>query len=392
MATQEALLRRLRRLIDDAGHGYSQSAPGFATDLTGLGPAAFSFGIQMGGDLIPTQVTIPVAGLSTGTAIAHALQVSVRAADPSLPNGSNSQYSNFSCTFDSREGYVLRSGSIGSQSMVAVTLPTSGDDITEPLKLGLHNGGYESPAHSDFSDEELLELVDNSISEQNNIGNISYWVVDTLPPEYETVIIYRTWSALLDVMMGRSAWWHPQKVSSEEAAPNVVFDNLFRLARWLKDKLDELQDELDSRIEVGKAIVFDRQLQAYVGDEAYKNPRNNPRILAVVSGETPTSVILEFDEILTLDVKHVYIGMREGAATVWDQTKFTEQGFLNPPSNQVAGLHEDATLVRSLRSTKNTMVKVEDLSPGTVYYFAIQIVDQNGNRHFSNSYGFEVPN
>lgn len=394
MATSDALIRRLRRLVDDVGHGYSQSAPGFATTLEGLGLPNLSFGIQMDNDLTPVEVTLSTGALSTGLSIAHAIQVAVRAANPGLllvPPDSRGEYSNFSCLFDPREGYMLRSGGIGSKSMVAITPPTSGNDLTTHLKLGLHNGGYESPAKTDFSDEELVEMLQESLELQNSSGNPTSWTFDTLPDDYSTVVIYRTWGNLLDVFMGRSAWWHPQKVASEEISPNTVFENLFKLSRWLKDKLDDLLEELDSKIEVHNAIVFDRVYQEYVGDLAYRDYKNQPRILAVLQGETDSDVVLEFDEVLTLDAKYVYLAMREGASGVWDKTKLTEETFVNPVTGTVAALGDNSTLVRTLKSMKNTFIKITDLTPGSTYYFALQVVDQNGNRYFSDEYGYTLP-
>jgi hypothetical protein len=37
------------------------------------------------------------------------------------------------------------------------------------------------------------------------------------------------------------------------------------------------------------------------------------------------------------------------------------------------------------------MVRISGFTPGQTYYFAIQLVDQNGVRYFSNEYAYTLP-
>jgi len=262
---------------------------------------------------------------------------------------------------------------------------TTGDDATPWLKLGLGQGGYESTAKVDWSDSDLAEIMDLSLAEQNNTGDISSWTYATLPSEYENVIVYRSWSSLVDTMLGRAAWFHPQKVASEEVTPNIIFDNLYKLARWLRDRVEEMVSGFEGQIEVYTTTVWDREAGAYVGDNVYKNSANTPRILKILPGANATQAILEFAEILTPDIKKLYIGMK-GSAGVFDQTIFTVEN--SNTDTDITGLSSGALLVRRLTTSKNTMVKVTGLVSATTYYFAIQTVDQNGNRHFSGEVSF----
>jgi hypothetical protein len=342
-----------------------------------------------------TPVDVPlgsIAALTTGPAIARAIQTSIRAADPGLALPTPVRTPSFdgvSCIYDPREGYVIRSGTIGNLSVVHVLPPTVGDDVTGLLKLGLNEGGYESPAKVEWSDTDLGEYLDLALAEQNNTGEITSWTYSTLPSEYENAIVYRTWASLVDTMLGRAAWFHPQKVASEEVTPNTVFDNLFKLAEWLKERLDEIVTGLDSQIECSTVVVWDREEGRYVGNNSYDGEANTPRILSILPGSTDSEAILEFAEILTPDVKIIYIGSK-GSAGVFDPTVFTASEF--DALAETTGLSTGATLVRKLTSTKHTMVKVSGLSPDTTYYFAMQTLDQNGNRRFSGEVSFTTPN
>lgn len=389
MADQASLIRRLRRLIDDAGHAYSQSAPGFGENLSLVSDP--SFDLQLDATPALTLHLTPVAYLTTGAAIAKAIQDSVRAADPALPASTTEGFANFIATFSRQEGFILRSGSAGSSSRVTVLPSSDGDDVTSALKLGAHVGGYETEPQHDFSDEELLELLEQSLDTQNQIGTISSWTYATLPPEYETLVVYRAWSNVVDVLLGRSASYFPQKVASEETSANVIFDNLLKLAKWLKDKIDELQNELESGIAVSTTTRFDRFSGIQVGDNAYKSVENYAVINSVLSTEDGLGVILEFAEILSLDIKRVYVGYKETSGGVFDQTLLTEEDYNEQGLEAVACLSSGAVLARTLKNTKNTLVKIDDLTPGSTYYFAIQVVDQNGNRYFSNEVAYELP-
>jgi hypothetical protein len=392
MSDRASLIRRLRRLIDDVGHGYSQSAPGWSADLSASALAAPAFAVLM--DDASTPVDVPlgsVASLSTGPAIARAIQTSIRAADPglALPTPVRTPaFDGVSCIYDAREGYVIRSGTIGNLSVVHVLPPTVGDDVTGLLKLGLNEGGYESPAKVEWSDTDLGEMMDLSLAEQNNTGEITSWTYSTLPSEYENAIVYRTWASLVDTMLGRAAWFHPQKVASEEVTPNTVFDNLFKLAEWLKDRLNDIVTGLDSQIECSTVVVWDREEGRYVGNNAYDGEANTPRILNILPGSTESEAILEFAEILTPDTKIVYVGMNTSSG-VFDQTVFTDAAF--DPSAETTGLSTGAILVRKLSSTKHVMVKVTGLAADTDYYFAMQTLDQNGNRRFSSEMKYTTP-
>lgn len=395
--TREDMVLRLRRLIDDVGNAYSQSAPGFITNILELqppdpdppdpplDPIEPTIGIYIDGAEDPVDVHIePLASLTSGQAIAAALQRGIRAA------GETQGFTNCVVTFHRADGYVIRSGTYGSKSSVHVVPSTTGFDVLEQLKLGLGNGGYESESQLDFSDEELEAILDDSLAIQNNVGEKTSWDYDTLPPEFQTVVSYRGWASVVDTKLGRAANYYPQKVASEETSANVIFENFYKLARWLQDRIDDMVNGLESQVETYSIVRWDRELQKFVGDNTYYDSDNRARVNAVLPGINPGEVVLEFEQLLTADTKYVYVAYSQ-ARPVWDATKLTEASFSDPGFSSVAGLADGATLTREIKGAKNNLVKITGLTPGETYYFAVQVTDQNGNRYFSNEVSVALP-
>lgn len=377
--SQDALLTRLRRLIDDAGHGFSQSAPAWLADLGSTGLADPRIAVEL--DSLP-RVQVPLGSvdyLRTGGAIAIAIQSAVRALDPD-PEGTTA-YQGFFARFNPKEGFLLRSGSIGSTSEVHVFPPDAGDDVTAALKLGAHVGGYEDTPTLNYTDEELNELLDLALAEQNRIGDITSWTWASLPTQYETVVTYRAWGSIIDTMLGTAAHFYPQKVAGEEVSPNRIFDNLFKLRGWLDDKLDDLLEELESQIQVANLTRWDIYTGTYVGDNAYKPSETQPFLLAAIEGATNTEAIIELGENLTMDIKKVYVAYRDQEG-VFDPTLLNDDDF--DILSLDAALSPGSVLAKTLTQLKNPLVKITGLTPGATYHFAAQLVDQNGNYYFSN--------
>lgn len=392
--TRYEMVLRLRRLIDDVGSAYSQSAPGYVTNILDLQPPAPvppivpTIGIYIDDMEDPVDVVLaPLESLTSGQAIAAAIQRGIRAADPVLLRQG---FTNCVCTFHRADGYVLRGGTYGSRSEVHVVPATTGFDVSEHLKLGLANGGYESESHLDFSDYELEAIIDDALAVQNNVGEKTSWDYDTLPPEFQTVVSYRGWATVVDTKLGRSANYYPQKVALEETSANVIFENFYKLARWLRDRIEEMVNGLESQVETYSIVRWDRELQVFVGDKAYYDSNNRARVNAVLPGMNYGEVVLEFEQLLTTDAKYVYVAYSQ-SSPVWDPTKLTETSFSDPGFSRVAGLATDSTLVRELKGAKNNLVKITGLTPGETYFFATQVTDQNGNRYFSNEVSLTLP-
>lgn len=393
--TREDMILRLRRLIDDVGNAYSQSAPEYVTNIPALNPAPPAaptitdprIGVLIDGDTVVINVPLgPFSSLTSGQAIAAAIQRGIRVADPDDRQG----FTNCVCTFHRADGYVIRSGTYGSNSSIYVVAPTAGDDVTGHLKLGLGNGGYESESQLDFSDHELSAIIDDALAIQNNVGEKTSWSYDTLPAEFQTVVAYRGWATVVDTKLGRSANYFPQKVASEETSANVIFDNFYTLAKWLRDRIEEMVNGLESQVETYSIIRWDRELQKFVGDNGYYSADNRARVNAVLPGMSPGEVILEFQPILTMDTKYVYVAYSQ-TSPVWDPTKLTETSFSDPGFSTVAGLATGAVLTREISGAKYNLVKITGLDPGETYHFATQVTDQNGNRYFSNEVSVTLP-
>lgn len=379
MATQDALNRRLRRLIDDTGHGYSQSAPGFSTSLA-LAVAPLNLGIQIDDDIAPGDITLGApASLATGQAIAAALQTAIRAAD------TKAGYTNCSVTFDRKDGYVIRSGTAGSISMVRVVppepavLPATRTDAAALLKLGQSNGGYESAVRALISDDELNALLDEALAIQNEMGTPTQWDYATIPPAYETLIVYRAWGSVIDIKLGQSANYHWQKVEAEESHEEQIFSNFFKLADWLKKKIDELQGDLEGGIEVTTATRWDYPSQQFLAVESHNDVGMRAALL-MATWESSTSVLLELGEIFSTGFVEINVGYVQGTATVIDRASYNEPDY----DPKTKGFVSPSVLARTLKTGRNPMLRITGLSNAHEYTFAAMAVDVDGIRYFSN--------
>lgn len=378
MATQEALASRLRKLIDDVGHGYSQSAPGFSTNLSALG-APVNLGVQIDEDTAPSDITLgAAASLVTGPAIASAIQSALRAAQPTKPG-----WANAAVVFDRMSGYTIRSGTQGSYSYVRVLPPSAGSDAAAQLKLGQPYGGYETPAHVRFTDEDLFILLDEALNTQNEVGTPTLWTYATIPPAYETLIAYRAWSSIIDIALGQTATRHWQKVEQEESHEDQIFGNYLKLADWLKKKIADLQTELDGgTIEVTTATRWNYEQQAYLAIDSHKD--QEMRIsLPMVSWVDASTAVLEFSELLSPGLVEISFGYRQTDPGVIDRSIFNDPEYESKYA-QTKGFVSPSVLARTIRNGRNTVVKITGLDDANDYYFAAVAVDIDGIRYFSN--------
>lgn len=389
MATQANLIRRLRRYIDDTGSGYSQSAPEYSTDLSALDPAITepTLRVQLdGGDEIDVLLGV-VADLKTGQAIAAAIQASVRAADPLLPDATTPAFSNFSCTYDSKDGYTLASGSLGSGSIVRVMTAVEGDDAAEHLCLGLMNGGYETTADLDYSDQELGQLLDEALASLNAVSSPSTWTYDTLPSAAELPVLYRAWSSIVDIKLGQSSDNYWQRVEQEEDHKEQIFSNLLKLAKWLTEKIAELDAVLGGgNVEVVTVSRWDYQTGQIVPTANFEDKTISAAILTVQWLDA-TSAVLEFSEILSTGFSEINIGYSTSQGVI-DRSVYTDPEYDSKYYN-TKGFVSPSVLARTLRSGRDTVVKLTGLDSSVTTYFALMAVDVNGYRYFSPEYTLE---
>lgn len=390
MATQEALIRRLRRLIDDTGHGYSQSAPGFSINLTASVASPLKLAVELDNDLTPTEITVGVAAaLGTGQAIASALQQAIRAADPGLLLPTpvpTTAYANISVSFDRVEGYIIRSGSIGAQSHVRILPPTTAPfiDASALLKLGQTSGGYESSARVNFTDDELAQLLDEALALQNAQGSATFWTYDTIPSAYETLVVYRAWASVIDVKMGENANNYWQKVESEESHEELIFSNFLKLADWLKKRIEEIEGDLDGNIIVSNVSRWSYQMQEMIPVSTSKDPSIVAAIVSVAWVDA-TSALVEFSEILATTFDEINVGYRVTNPGVIDRSIYNDANYARDYA-KTKGFVSPSVLSRTLRNGRNTLVKITGLDRTLTTYFAVMAVDANGVRYFSNEY------
>lgn len=379
MTTQAALLTRLRRYIDDLGHGYSQSAPGFVTDLRDLDPDA-RVQVQIDNDLAPVEVSLGATSfLSAGPAIAAALQAAIRAADPSLPLAKTPGWAYLTVTFDQRDGYVLRSGTRGTNSRVRI-LPALTNDCAVLLKLGQSQGGYETSPALDFTDEDLSQILDSALEEQNASGIPSAWTYQTLPSNCELLVLYRAWAQVVDVRLGQTAMEHWQKVESEEQHGDQIFANYFKLADWLKKRIAAMEEALGGSILVTSTSRWDQEAGMMVHPGIVKDTSLNPAILAV-SWLDASTALLEFREIASTSFNCLHIGYKIQGLGVIDRSVFTQE---HGDVNDTKGFVSPSVKFRTLYSGRETLVRVTGLDNTKATSFAMLVEDAAGNHYYSN--------
>jgi hypothetical protein len=120
-----------------ASAGTSVSGASPSTDISS-GPGA-KFHISVDGSAAK-EVTLTLAGLNTGAAIASAIQTAVRALE-------GTEFSAVACAY-SNSVYTITSASGGTGSSVVIT-PGSSLDVSAALKLGKANGGTETQGTGD---------------------------------------------------------------------------------------------------------------------------------------------------------------------------------------------------------------------------------------------------
>lgn len=123
------------------GVSVSASSPG--TDITGIGVTA-DFGISIDG-VASANVTLTTAGLNSGTLIAAAIQVAVRALASSVNARYYKAYSEFTCDYNTTVAgkYHCKAGDHRGALSSAVIIAGALADCAATLKLGVANGGTE---------------------------------------------------------------------------------------------------------------------------------------------------------------------------------------------------------------------------------------------------------
>lgn len=110
--------------------------------------------------------TLTLGTQTTAAAIATALQTAVRALT-AITSGNQPAYTGFRCDYSviTAGALTLRSGSTGPTSSVVVT-PSTTNDATQVLKLGLAQGGQESPGEDTID----IPVLCDSLGVVGNVG------------------------------------------------------------------------------------------------------------------------------------------------------------------------------------------------------------------------------
>ena len=154
MTSDIAVKLLIRGVTDHGAPGTSVSDSSPSTDLSG--GTDDSLTINLDGDGAQEIDLGDPASLTTGTAIAAAIQTAVRALTPA-DEKYRAAYTGFVCTYDTTVSgkYFLQAGdNLGSASSVVVTDAAS-NNCADDLKLGTGNGGTETAGVAD----ELRVLI-----------------------------------------------------------------------------------------------------------------------------------------------------------------------------------------------------------------------------------------
>lgn len=128
-----AALWDLSYLTTDWTAGYHTGGQNPSVDISG--GTDTSFQIQADSETSPSLITLTVAGLNSGAAIAAAMQVAIRAL--------GGAYSAVTVTYEGApvtDYYLITSGTTGVASAITITNATS-NNVADNLKIGAANGG-----------------------------------------------------------------------------------------------------------------------------------------------------------------------------------------------------------------------------------------------------------
>ena len=148
--------------------GRSISAPNPGTTLTGDTSTNLTVNLDNDGPQ-----TVALGNQTTATGIAAAIQAAVQAL--TAANASKQQaYNSFRCDYavTTPGVYTLRSGTAGPNSSVVVTVAGTAD-ASQPLKLGLANGGQESVGQGSLDVPVVCDQI-------GVIGNVGTGQINTL--------------------------------------------------------------------------------------------------------------------------------------------------------------------------------------------------------------------
>lgn len=379
MADIATLRRRLRNLVNDRPYGYSVSALGFATDITALSSPTLKVAFGGGASSV---VTIPTTTtLNTGSAIAAALQTGIRAA------GVTANFLLATVTFNVSTGYTVKSGDIGDSAAITIT-PGDTDDAASLLKLGQAFGGseYIDPTPR-YTDAHLVEVLNFALAAWNgSVSDEQLFVcsLEELTEPILTIVLYYAWMMLLEEDAGQTAFSFKQKLGGDELALNDVHKNILDLLRYLRDRIDEMKDEIGvSQITVGELTRYDREYGMRV-PTYIKTRMDYPRFLQLVRVDANT-VLIEWQESRFEDFANAQVWIGDPSISpMLDKALLTDPG-----SHRPNGLVDAAIKKRETSSPIYTTARIDSLA-SQVWHFVIVFQDTRGNYYWSNEYSLDL--
>lgn len=368
----ETAVRRLRRLVSDTPRGYSRSAPGFVTDITGLAQA--TIGVSISGSAEET-ITLTLTGLNTGVAIAAALQAAIRAHMPSDP-----AWMFATVTFNSQSGFTISNGDIGTDTNVIITTIIAGD-VADALKLGLVNAGIEgfSPAARN-TDDDLAAYITYALQSWNASVSPEYqYSLDTLTDSKLTPILYMAWYMVLEADAGKAVYSYRTVLGGDTLDLSDVFRNILDMLSYLSARIDKMRDELGiGNIFVSELTRYDRVDDALV-PEYVRGRMPKPTFLQLVRLDG-THALVEWQEIRVREFSYADLYTSASPGIV-DKSLLTSDPTVTIPVSAVS--------TKQLRSFSGLETVTKVTSSGVVYFVVI-FADTRGQLYYSDEYSLDL--
>lgn len=368
-------VRRLRQYIQDKPRGYSRSAPGFVTDITGLTNPTLLISINQ---LAYQTITLVTTGLNTGALIAKSIQNAIRAAVPL-----DTSFSFATVTFDAAAGYTIASGIFGTDS--AVFISDGSPDLAASLKLGQSQGGSESYNTAPrYSDSDLQLLIGSALDQFNgSVEQFQRVQLPTITDSGLTPILYLAWIMVLEADIGSAVYTVNQTIGADSRSFTSVFDNLLKLLSYLRDSYMQMKENLGiSIITVSELTRYDRTLDALM--PVYALSRMPRPVFVQLARLSASSALVEWSEIHLADFQYcnVYTATSSG---------IVDRSLFNSPSNpSFNGIVPTAVKQCTVYNPHNTVFNVTGLSG--VVYFLIMFTDSRGMVHYSDEYSLDLNN
>lgn len=230
--------------------------------------------------------------------------------------------------------------------------------------------GIESS--EDFSPDRLTRIVSDAI-----LKHAPQYQNDSLPDEQDEAVVVQAWISVCFIRAGKLAN-QPDTTGGTAAGANrdsPYYRNMDMVTR-LTARYNRIVESLKSPdasgdIQQGSLVVKNRRTQAFEGPI-----RPAFRISLEKGTVTATSIILRWNSPERADFADFYIftSPEPELHAEWSAEKVSTVPNINPA----------ATFLIKIGSPNQKSIKLEDLDPGTEYYFLVVMKTLRAHHYYSN--------